>query len=189
MWRVAQRGFLWLGIAALVFAGGTALYAEIYQRYQARRFEQEVSSPDRFETANTQKPDLQEGDLMGKINIDRIGLSVMVLQGIEERTLIGGAGHVPGTSMPGSEGNVVIAAHRDTFFRKLKGILRGDRIQVATLRGSYGYLVDSVETVDPEDTQVMESRAYQELTLITCYPFYFVGAAPKRFIVHALPED
>jgi sortase A len=84
---------------------------------------------------------------------------------------------------------VVIAAHRDTFFRKLRGILPGDRIQVTTLRGSYGYLVESVETVDPEDTQVMESRAYQELTLITCYPFYFVGAAPKRFIVHALPEE
>jgi sortase A len=190
MWRVAQRGFLWLGIAALVYAGGTVLYAEMYQRYQARRFELQVAAPDRFKIANPQKtPDLQEGDLMGKINIDRIGLSVMVLQGIEERTLIGGAGHVPGTSMPGSEGNVVIAAHRDTFFRKLKGILPGDRIQVATLRGSYNYFVDSVETVDPEDTQVMESRAYQELTLITCYPFYFVGAAPKRFVVHALPAD
>ena len=81
---------------------------------------------------------------MGKIDIDRIGLSVMVLQGIEERTLIAGAGHVPGTSMPGAEGNVVIAAHRDTFFRKLKGILPGDRIQLATLRGSYEYIVDSV---------------------------------------------
>jgi len=188
MWRVAQRGFLWLGIAALVYAGGTVLYAKIYQLYQARRFEQELAAPDRFKIANTPKaPDLQEGDLMGKINIDRIGLSVMVLQGVEESTLIGGAGHVPGTSIPGSEGNVVIAAHRDTFFRKLKGILPGDRIQVATLRGSYNYFVNSVETVDPEDTQVMESRAYQELTLITCYPFYFVGAAPKRFVVHALP--
>jgi sortase A len=189
MWRFAQRGFLWLGIAALVCAGGTALYAGIYQQYQARRFEQEIAARDRFKIADMQTPDLHEGDLMGKINIDRIGLSVMVLQGIEERTLIGGAGHVPGTSMPGSEGNVVIAAHRDTFFRKLKAILPGDRIQVATLRGSYNYFVDSVETVDPEDTQVMESRAYRELTLITCYPFYFVGAAPGRFVVHALPED
>ena len=190
MWRVIQRGFLWLGIAALVYAGGTFIYAGIYQRHQARRFGREVAAPDRFKIVNTQKtPDLQEGDLLGKINIDRIGLSVMVLQGIEERTLIEGAGHVPGTSVPGAEGNVVIAAHRDTFFRRLKGILPGDRIQVETLRGSYNYLVDSVETVDPEDTQVMESRAYQELTLITCYPFYFVGAAPKRFIVHALPEN
>ena len=100
-------------------------------------------------------------------------------------TLIAGAGHVPGTLLPG--GNVVIAAHRDTFFRKLEGILPGDRVQVATLRRTYEYVVSSSEVVDPEDTQVMESRACRELTLITCYPFYFVGAAPKRFIVHARP--
>jgi sortase A len=133
--------------------------------------------------------DVREGDLLGKLEIGRIGISVMVFQGMEDHTLIVGAGHVPGTPWPGAGGNVVIAAHRDTFFRELEGIQPGDRIQLETLRGSYEYIVDSVETVDPEDTHVMESRAYSELTLITCYPFYFVGAAPERFIVHARPGN
>ena len=94
---------------------------------------------------------------------------------------------MPGTPLPDAEGNVAIAAHRDTFFRKLEEIRPGDSIQVATVGRTYDYVVGSTETVDPEDTRVLESRARSELTLITCYPFYFVGAAPKRFIVHALP--
>ncbi|HET9218912.1 MAG TPA: class D sortase [Terriglobia bacterium] len=190
IWRSIQRSLLWVGAAALAYVAVTAVYAQIYQGYQSRRFEAELAVPrDMSRSILEPPPDLHEGDLLGRIDIDQIGLSVMVLQGIEERTLIAGAGHVPGTSLPGSEGNVVIAAHRDTFFRKLEKIAPGDRIRVATLRGRYEYIVDSVETVDPTDTQVMESRDYRELTLITCFPFYFVGAAPRRFIVHARPVN
>jgi sortase A len=198
--RFAQRLFLWLGVAALSYAGGTAAYAGIYQRYQswkfegarvsaiARNLEREAAVPKVIKAAIVEEAaDLREGDLVGKLEIPRIGISVIVLQGMEANTLIAGAGHVPGTPLPGAEGNVAIAAHRDTFFRKLEGILPGDRIQVATVSRTYEYLVDSSEIVDPEDTQVIESRARPELTLITCYPFYFVGAAPKRFIVHARP--
>jgi sortase A len=181
--------FLWLGVAALAYAGGTAAYAGIYQRYQSWKFEQEVGAPEIIKAAIVdQAVDLREGDLIGKLEVPRIGISVMILQGMAEHTLIVGAGHVPGTPLPGVEGNVAIAAHRDTFFRKLEGILPGDSIQVATVRGTYEYVVDSSEIVDPEDTRVMESRDYPELTLITCYPFYFIGAAPKRFIVHARPN-
>jgi sortase A len=181
-----QRLFLWLGVAALAYAGGTAVYASAYQRYESRKFDQEFSSTailsaDLREGAD----DLREGDIVGKLNIPRIGISVMVLHGIESNTLIAGAGHMPGTPLPGSEGNVTIAAHRDTFFRKLEGILPGDSIQFGTVGNSYEYIVDSIEIVDPEDTKVMESRGGSELTLITCYPFYLVGPAPKRFIVHA----
>lgn len=187
--RFAQRLFLWLGVAALAYAGGTAAYAGIYQRYQSWKFEQEVGAPEIIKAAIVdQAVDLREGDLIGKLEVPRIGISVMILQGMAEHTLIVGAGHVPGTPLPGVEGNVAIAAHRDTFFRKLEGILPGDSIQVATVRGTYEYVVDSSEIVDPEDTRVMESRDYPELTLITCYPFYFIGAAPKRFIVHARPN-
>ena len=185
--RSAQRLLLGLGVAALVYAGGLTAYASIYQRYQSWRFEQEVAVPTAL--ILTETADVREGDLLGKLEISRIGISVMVFQGMEDHTLVVGAGHVPGTPWPGSEGNVVIAAHRDTFFRELEGIQPGDRIQLETLGGSYEYIVDSVETVDPEDTYVMESRAYSELTLITCYPFYFVGAAPERFIVHARPGN
>ena len=190
IWRPIQRFFLWFGVAALAYVAATAVYATLYQGYQSRRFEAEIAVSRDISRPILEAPtDLHEGDLLGRIDIDRIGLSVMVLQGIEESTLIAGAGHVPGTSLPGSEGNVVIAAHRDTFFRKLERILPGDRIRVATFRGSYNYIVGSVETVDPTDTQVMESRDYRELTLITCFPFYFVGAAPRRFIVHARPAN
>jgi len=190
IWRPIQRSLLWFGVAALAYVSATAVYATLYQGYQSRRFEAELAVTTDISRPIPEAPtDLHEGALLGRIDIDRIGLSVMVLQGIEERTLIAGAGHVPGTSVPGSEGNVVIAAHRDTFFRKLERILPGDRIHVATFRGSYDYIVGSVETVDPTDTQVMESRDYRELTLITCFPFYFVGAAPRRFIVHARPSN
>jgi sortase A len=198
--RFAQRMFLWVGVAALAYAGGTAAHAGIYQLYQSWKFErarvsaiprnlkQEVSAPQIIKAAIVEEAvDLREGDLVGRLEVPRIGISVMVLQGIEEDSLIIGAGHVPGTPLPGAEGNVALAAHRDTFFRKLQGIRPGDSIRVATVRRTYEYVVESTEIVDPEDTQVMESRARPELTLITCYPFYFVGAAPKRFIVHARP--
>jgi sortase A len=155
----------------------------------ARNYEQEAAAPKVIKAGIVEEAaGLREGEVVGKLEIARIGISVMVLQGIENDTLIVGAGHVPGTPLPGADANVVIAAHRDTFFRKLEGIIAGDSIQFETLRGTYEYVVDSTEIVDPEDTQVMESRARSELTLITCYPFYFVGAAPKRFVVHAQPS-
>jgi sortase A len=169
----------------VVYTGGTAAYGGIYQRYQSWKFEQDVAARPII-TASAEEPrDLLEGDIVGKIEIPRLGISVVVLHGVESETLIAGVGHVPGTPLPGPHGNTVLAAHRDTYFRKLEGILAGDSIQVATLRGTFEYIVDSVEIVDPEETRVMESRARPELTLITCYPFYFVGNAPKRFVVHA----
>lgn len=186
--RLAQRLLIAAGFAMLAYTGGTIAYAEVYQRYQSWKFAQKIDAIEVTNAAVVAEPgDLSEGDLIGKLEIPRIGISVMVLQGMEEETLRVGAGHVPGTPLPGAEGNVAIAAHRDTFFRKLEGILPGDSIQFATIRQTYEYVVDLTEIVDPEDTQVMESRDRPELTLITCYPFYFVGAAPKRFIVHAHP--
>lgn len=187
--RFAQRLFLWLGIATLAYAGGTAAYVDAYQRYQSWKFEQELTATGGIKAELAEdRADLREGDVIGRLDVPRFGISVIVLQGIEKNTLIVGAGHVPETPLPGAAGNIVIAAHRDTFFRKLDGIRRGDSIQVATLRGMYEYIVDSTEVVDPDDIQVMESRGRPELTLITCYPFYLVGPAPKRFIVHAQPS-
>jgi sortase A len=185
--RFAQRLVLWFGVAALAYAGGTAAYAGIYQRYQSWKFNREIAVLEDRAPVVEKAVDLREGDLVGKLEVPRIGISVMVLQGIEQHTLTVGAGHVPGTPLPDADGNVAIAAHRDTFFRKLESILPGDSIRVVMVRRTYEYVVDSTEIVDPEDTRVMESRALPELTLITCYPFYFVGAAPKRFVVHALP--
>jgi len=184
----AQRLLMAVGCVMLVYAGSTVAYSGIYQRYQSWKLDQQVAAPGVIKATILEAPDLREGDVLGKLLIPRIGISVIVLQGLETKTLILGAGHVPGTPLPGVEGNVVIAAHRDTFFRKVEGILPGDSIQFATPRGTWEYIVDSSETVDPGDTRAMESRAREELTLITCYPFYFVGSAPKRFIVHARPR-
>lgn len=182
----AQRAFLWLGLAAVAYAGGTAVYADITHRYRSSAFDAYRAATAPVGTTE-RAADLRKGDTMGRLEIPRIGISVMILHGTEEATLTLGAGHVPGTPSPGGDGNLVVAAHRDTFFRPLEGIRPGDRIRIVTARQTYEYVVESTETVDPEDTQVMESRGKQELTLITCYPFYFVGSAPKRFIVHASP--
>ena len=194
--HAAQRFCVSLGVALLVYAGGTAAYGGIAQRYETWKFDHDVAQarvpaapagglPARLEVTAEAAVELRDGDRIGKLEIPRLGLAVMVFQGVDETALVAGAGHVPGTPSPGGDGNVVIAAHRDTYFRKLSGILAGDRIRVATTRGIYEYVVESSETVDPEDTYVMESRDRNELTLITCFPFYFVGNAPQRFIVHA----
>jgi len=183
-----RRVLMALGIAAVVYAGGVLAYGDVAQRYASWRFVRETraaAAVERTLPPVDSRADVHEGDRVGRLEIPRLGLSVMVFQGIRESALLAGAGHVPGTPPPGGDGNVVIAAHRDTYFRRLSGILPGDRIRVVTLRGTYEYVVDSSETVDPGDTQVMESRDRNELTLITCFPFYFVGSAPKRFIVHA----
>jgi LPXTG-site transpeptidase (sortase) family protein len=191
VFRVAQRIILAVGFLMLAYAGGTLAYAEIYQRYQLWNFDHKTDTVDLTKRAVVvgEPDDLSEGGLIGKLEIPQIGISVIVLQGVEEDILHLGAGHVPGTPLPGREGNSVIAGHRDTFFRKLQGIRAGDRIQFSTVRETSEYVVESTEIVEPDETHVMESRGIRELTLISCYPFYFVGAAPHRFIVHANPAS
>jgi LPXTG-site transpeptidase (sortase) family protein len=109
----------------------------------------------------------------------------MVLEGDDPRTLARGVGHIPGTALPGWSGNVGFAGHRDTFFRALQNIRLGDDILVTTLQGCYRYRVVSSEIVSPDETRVLDASAVPSLTLVTCYPFYFIGSAPKRFVVHA----
>lgn len=132
---------------------------------------------------------LEEGELVGRIEIPRLGISTIVLEGVDTRTLRRGVGHIPETAPPGADGNVGLAAHRDSFFRGLKDIRKNDIIRIKTLDGTYRYRVESTEIVDPEDTQVLANTGLPELTLVTCYPFYYVGSAPNRFIVHAQRVD
>jgi sortase A len=185
--RFAQRSLFWMGLALLAYVGGAAAYAGFYQRYQSSIFEEQKMAPAAAAVIVEEPVELRDGALIGRLEIPQVGISVMVLQGVEESALRVGAGHVPGTPSPGGDGNVVVAAHRDTFFRKLESILPGNTIRFETVRRTYEYIVESTEIVDPQDTRVMESRAFSELTLITCFPFYYVGAAPKRFVVHARP--
>ena len=123
--------------------------------------------------------------LIGRIEIARLSLSIMVIEGADGKTLRRAAGHVPGTALPGQDGNVAITAHRDTFFRPLRNIQMHDVITLTTLQGEYRYRVVSTEVVTPKDVSVLDSTGGETLTLVTCHPFYFVGAAPNRFIVRA----
>jgi sortase A len=124
--------------------------------------------------------------VIGRISIPRLRLSAMVREGTEEGTLRRAVGHIPSTALPGQAGNVALAAHRDTFFRGLRGIRKQDKVTVETLDGSYDYVVDSLKIVKPSDVSVLKPVADQQsLTLVTCYPFNYIGSAPKRFIVHA----
>jgi sortase A len=123
--------------------------------------------------------------LIGRIDIGRLGLSVVVMEGTNAHTLRRAAGHIEGTALPGEQGNVGISAHRDTLFRPLKDIRHDDIIMVTTTAGEYRYRVVSTKVVSPENTEVLDSDGADILTLVTCYPFYFVGPAPDRFIVRA----
>ena len=132
-----------------------------------------------------QDGDLAEGDLIGRIKIPRIDVSALVLHGVGSRTLRRGVGHIPGTALPTVEGNVGLAGHRDSFFRGLKDIRKNDTIELTTLEGTFEYEVEWIKIVRPKDTHVLEGEGGAELTLVTCYPFYYVGSAPKRYIVRA----
>lgn len=132
-----------------------------------------------------------EGEILGHMEIPRLGVSAAVLQGTASRTLRLGIGHILGTALPGTPGNSAIAGHRDTFFRSLKYIRGGDEIELRTAATSTRYLVDWARVVPPEDISVLNPTDDSALTLVTCYPFYFIGAAPKRFVVraHQVPTE
>jgi len=128
---------------------------------------------------------LAKGDLIGSMDISRVGLSVIVAEGTDKKTLRRAAGHIEGTAVPGQSGNVGIAGHRDTFFRPLRNVRENDIITLTTVAGEYRYRVVFTKIVGPDDVAVLEASNTEILTLVTCYPFYFVGPAPDRFIVRA----
>ena len=119
------------------------------------------------------------------LHISKVQLEVPVLEGTDDLTLNRGVGHIVGTARPGEEGNIGIAGHRDGFFRVLKDIGPGDAIELLTPRETIRYIVDQVVLVDPKDVSVLQPRSIGSLTLVTCYPFYFIGSAPQRYIVEA----
>jgi sortase A len=138
-------------------------------------------------TVSVEKKDARPVDpnVLGRIEIPRIGMKAIVRDGADEGTLARAVGLVPGTARPGEEGNVVLAGHRDSFFRPLRKIRMNDRIRLVTADETYEYQVASLRVVEPNEVSVLDSRGVEELTLITCYPFRFIGTAPERFIVTA----
>ena len=204
--RWSQRLFFSIGILALGYVGFVLVDAKLYQTYYDWRFQQDLeglkppvgssgylhlpSLPPILAEANRANAESfrmagREGSPLGRIEIGAIGLEVMVLEGTGDETLRRGVGHIPGTALPGQAGNVAIAGHRDTFFRGLRNIQRDDEITLTTLNGTHRYRVESTTIVEPEDIGVLDESDDAILTLVTCYPFYFVGSAPQRFIVRA----
>ena len=186
---------LFLLIACLTLGYGLLVYSEagLYQAFEARRFDNTPPlSPARHSGVSRveQKPfsvGLQ-GSPISKMEIPSIGVSVVVVEGVKPRNLKLAVGHIPGTALPGEPGNVGIAGHRDTFFRRLRGIHSQDTITLTMPYGSYQYSVESTQIVEPTDVQVLQASNEPILTLVTCYPFYYVGPAPKRFVVKARQE-
>jgi sortase A len=127
----------------------------------------------------------RRGDAVAKIVIPRLDTQLFVVEGDGTRELRRGPGHLIGTAMPGSNGNCVIAGHRDTHFRVLKDIRKGDDIVLETPSGEYLYRVKSTRIVSPQNTSALQPTSSPQLNLITCYPFFYVGSAPKRFVVEA----
>ena len=123
---------------------------------------------------------------LGILRIRRLGIEVPILEGTGDDVLNRAVGHIEDTSVPGGHGNSGIAGHRDGFFRPLKDVRDGDVIEIETLRGVARYAIERSWIVDPDDVSVLDPTPADSITLVTCYPFYFIGSAPQRFIVRAV---
>ena len=130
-------------------------------------------------------PHNAEGSLVGRIDIPRLDVSAVVFEGTSDDTLARGVGHLSGSAGPGERGNLVLAGHRDTFFRELRNIRQGDEVTIKGPQGEFEYQVESTAIVEPDETEVLRPGDGSTLTLITCYPFRYIGNAPQRFIVRA----
>jgi len=179
--RIVRRAALVLlsaGLLSLAYFAFVVIDANAYQRLERRRFEQRGP-------AVSVAPVAVEGAAIGEIQIPRLGLAAIVVQGDAANILQRAVGHLAESALPGESGNVVLAGHRDTFFRPLKRIRVGDTIRLRTVKGDFEYEVESTAVVSPDAIEVLQPTGGRTLTLITCFPFGFVGPAPNRFIVRA----
>ena len=176
--RRAAGVLLAAGLIALGYAAFVVGDARVYQRSERQQFE-------RARAEVSVAPAVLEGMAVGTIHIARLGLTAVIVQGASSDILQRAVGHVAETALPGESGNVVLAAHRDTFFRPLKGIRVGDAITVRTHTGEFTYVVVSTAVVTPDAIEVLRPTKDPTLTLVTCFPFSYLGPAPNRFIVRA----
>jgi sortase A len=172
---------LFAGSAALAYASYVVVSAWYFQVTEAAKFDALAVRP----TLRPAPRAVVHGSVIGMLEIPRLSISAIVVQGDSNDVLSHAVGHIPGTPLPGQPGNVALAGHRDTIFRPLRKITAGDVIELRTDAGAIRYRVSSTKIVPPSDVAVLESRGQNELTLVTCYPFYYVGHAPDRFIVTA----
>jgi sortase A len=209
--RWSEYFFLIVGFVCLGYVAFTMGRAYIYQSYESYQLEQSLQGKDATPsgffanlfhptsiappappqpTAGAPQVEVDPG-LVGRVEIPRLDISAIVREGVDSGTLSRAVGHVPSTPLPGSHGNVAIAAHRDTYFRNVRNIRKGDRIRMVTPKGTFEYAVESLKIVAPTEVRVLDPTPQPAITLVTCYPFNYVGSAPKRFIVRArqVPVD
>lgn len=167
---------------AVLFLGGSRALLESHfgQAVAARQFRAAAAAPSRLAPRGPNR-----GDIMARLTIPRLTTDLFVLEGDDADDLRRGPGHLADSAMPGSRGNCVIAGHRDTHFRVLKDLRRGDAIELRTAAQRFVYRVDSISVVSPSNTHSLEPTTRPVLHLVTCYPFSYVGAAPQRLVVEA----
>lgn len=201
-----DRALLIVGIALLAIYAGIRVDGSLHSRARLRAFEERKadraesgkkqllmsSRPVDFSLWDSKRIEEYKQSLVSNLEptvailrIPKIGLEVPVLDGTDDVSLNRGVGRIAGTARELETGNMGIAGHRDGFFRGLKDIMRGDVVELETIDSRASYVVDELEIVDPSDTAVLRRRSKPAVTLVTCYPFYFTGSAPSRFIVHA----
>ena len=199
--RAVRLLLLLVGLACLGIYCYSYLYRTTYQLYEGWRFDHEAPSATpapavKPGTLPVVLPDPDHGapapkhsgstSVIGRISIPHLHLSAIVEEGIDDMTLSRAVGHIPGTALPGETGNIGIAGHRDTFFRALKDLQPQDEIDFTTHSGRFHYTVESLSVVEPDNVGVLKSDGGQTLTIVTCFPFQYIGNAPHRFIVHAV---
>jgi len=175
--RWVSFAFVFTGILAVTYAAFVVLYGEAYQAIELRKFEHLAPL--------TEPHALQNGEVIGEIQIPRLAVKAVVVQGDDLSLLDRAIGHLPETAMPGEWGNVALAGHRDRLFRPLRDIHNGDIIFIDTPSQSLQYEVQSTFVVPATQLDVLRQSDAKELTLITCFPFTYIGHAPNRFIVRA----
>jgi len=180
--RATYYLFLATGISGLTYVGYSLVDAYVYQAREQNAFD---SSQIKDVSKNEQPELIGEGAVIGEMQVPRLGLKIIVVQGDSDRILERAVGHIPETALPGQFGNVAVAGHRDSFFRPLRNIQSGDAITFKTHSDEFHYEVASTAVVLPSDVSVLRASSGRTLTLITCFPFYYVGAAPSRFVVRA----
>jgi len=183
--RWLERGLLVAGLIAInVWIWSNAITV-ISQKYDSLVFDRLRNAP--ITKTHPMLPEMRptRRALLGRLTIPRLHLTAMVREGDDAETLELALGHIPSSALPGQPGNVCLAGHRDTLLRPLRNIRKDDVIELETSRGSFTYQVESTRIVNPRDVEVLAAGGHPELTLVTCYPFSYIGSAPDRFIVKA----
>ena len=184
--RWLERILILTGVLCLGYYLYGYVETRLYQSFEDQQLDAILrSATSDTSPAGTRRAPPAAGSTIGRIEIPRLGVSAVIRAGSDARTLRLAVGYIPGTALPGERGNVGLAGHRDTFFRKLRDINPDDEIRVTTKDGVFHYYVQRTNIVQPKDVWVLNATSYPALTLVTCYPFTYVGSAPQRFIVRA----